>query len=301
MALDWTANTNHTGFYMAQAMGFYQDYGLEVEIVTPDADNYAVTPAKKVELGQVDFALCPFESVISYRTKKHPFEGVAVAALLREDLSAIVCLEDSGVRSPKDLDGKTYASYQARYEDEIVRQMIKNDGGEGNFEIVYPEKLGIWDTILDRTTEATWIFMNWEGIQAKNEGVILKTFRMTDYGIPYGYSPVIFADAQKSKERKKAYRNFLAATKKGYLYAKANPEEAIQHLSPHVPEGDKNIDLLESQKYTAEFYGNEEDWGTMELERVSQYLHWLRDVGLEDYVSLGSSLVSRDFDLPALG
>lgn len=293
IALDWTANTNHTGFFTAQALGFYEENGLEVSIITPEMDDYATTPAKKVELGAVDFALCPFESVISYRTKTKPFNGVAIAALLREDLSAIACLKDSGITSPKDLDGKIYASYQARYEDEIVREMVKNDGGKGKLEIKYPKKLGIWNTIKDGTSDATWIFMNWEGIQAKNQNIALNTFQMKDFGIPYGYSPIIFADVEKVKKRKEAFRNFLMATKKGYLYAKKNPENAIAHVSPHIAAGDKNIDLLESQKYTGQFYGDENTWGVIELSKVSEYLAWLRDKGLEDYVVLGSSLVDR--------
>ena len=130
ISLDWTANTNHTGFYVAQQKGFYREMGLDVEILTPDSDNYETTPAKKVELGKADFALCPFESVISYRTKKKPFDAVALATIFQEDVSAIATLTDKNIQSPKDLDGLIYASYKARYEDEIVRQMIKNDGGQ---------------------------------------------------------------------------------------------------------------------------------------------------------------------------
>ncbi|MGB6151908.1 MAG: ABC transporter substrate-binding protein [Pricia sp.] len=291
IALDWMANANHTGFFTSKALGFYDEHCIDVSIITPDTDDYRTTPAKKVELDEVDFALCPFESVISYHTKKKPFNGVAISALLREDLSAIACLKDSGIHSPKDLDGKTYASYAARYEDEIVRQMVKNDGGDGNIKIKYPKKLGVWNTIQDRTTDATWIFMNWEGVQAKNQNIALNTFQMKDYGIPYGYSPIIFADAEKVEQRKVVYRNFLAATKKGYLYAKKNPEAAVAHLAPHIAEGDKNIDLLESQKYTGQFYGNEDTWGVIELPKVLAYLAWLKDKGLEDYTLLGSSLV----------
>ncbi len=293
IALDWTANTNHTGFFVAKAKNFYQDLGVEVEIVTPDTDGYITTPAKKVELGEVDFALCPFESVISYRTKTNPFNGVAIAALLREDLSAIACLKDSGITTPKDLDGKTYASYNARYEDEILRQMVRNDGGTANLKMVYPEKLGIWNTIKDHTSDATWIFMNWEGIQAKNQDIALTTFRMKDFGIPYGYSPVIFADKEKVEKRKQAYRNFLKATKAGFLYAKKNPEAAVVHIVPHIAEGDKNIDLLESQIFTAQFYGDEATWGVIDTVKVAQYLIWLKENGLEDYFLLGSSLIDR--------
>ena len=31
--LDWTPNTNHTGIYAAQALGYYREEGLDVEIV----------------------------------------------------------------------------------------------------------------------------------------------------------------------------------------------------------------------------------------------------------------------------
>ena len=31
--LDWTPNTNHTGVYAALALGYYEEAGLDVEIV----------------------------------------------------------------------------------------------------------------------------------------------------------------------------------------------------------------------------------------------------------------------------
>lgn len=59
--MDWTVNTNHTGFYLAQQKGFYGAQGIDLELLTPDQDNFLVTPAKKVELGNVNFALCPLK------------------------------------------------------------------------------------------------------------------------------------------------------------------------------------------------------------------------------------------------
>ena len=35
--LDWTPNTNHTGVYVADKLGYYQEEGLEVDIVQPSA------------------------------------------------------------------------------------------------------------------------------------------------------------------------------------------------------------------------------------------------------------------------
>ena len=31
--LDWTPNTNHTGVYVAQELGYFEEEGLEVEVV----------------------------------------------------------------------------------------------------------------------------------------------------------------------------------------------------------------------------------------------------------------------------
>ena len=73
IALDWTANTNHTGFFVAKEKGFYKELNLDVELLTPDMDDYSVTPAKKVELGEADFALCPFESIVSYQDQGEGF------------------------------------------------------------------------------------------------------------------------------------------------------------------------------------------------------------------------------------
>ena len=155
LALDWTPNINHIGFFVAQKKGFYQNVKIDIEILEPSSDNYQTTPAKKVELGNADFALCPTESIISYRTKSKPFPLIAIAAVLQNDLSAITAMKDSGINSPKDLDGKIYGSYKARYEDGIVKEMIKNDGGKGDLEIIYPEKLGIWNTHLEGKADAT--------------------------------------------------------------------------------------------------------------------------------------------------
>ena len=70
-----------------------------MEIETLDQDSCPVTPAKKIELGTADFALCPFESIISYKTKNTPFDAVALAAIFQEDISAIAILKNVAVES----------------------------------------------------------------------------------------------------------------------------------------------------------------------------------------------------------
>jgi ABC-type nitrate/sulfonate/bicarbonate transport system substrate-binding protein len=294
VALDWTPNINHIGFFIANEKGFFVDEGLEVEITDPSVDNYETTPAKKVELGEVDFALCPLESVISYQTKSQPFALKAVAAIFQEDLSAIAVRSSDSITSPKDLDGKTYASYKARYEDEIVKQMIRNNGGEGSIEVVYPEKLGIWETIVNGSIDSTWIFLNWEGVEAKSENIPLTYFKMRDFGIPYSYSPVLVASEQNIKNKFASYKKFLNALKRGYQFSKAHSAEAVEILAKFIPETDKKIDLSEALSDSINAFGKEENWGMMETNNITEFLNWLHENELETQQIAVSDLFTNE-------
>ncbi|MFK7783473.1 MAG: ABC transporter substrate-binding protein [Crocinitomicaceae bacterium] len=281
LALDWTPNINHIGFFIAQEKGFYADLDLDVTIVSPANDDYQITPAKKVELGDADFAICPTESIISYRTKSSPFPLIAIAAVLQSDLSAIVTKKDVGINSPKDLDGKIYASYEARYEDGIVKELIKNDGGQGDLNITYPKKLGIWDNLLSGEADATWIFTNWEGVEAKKAGIDLNYFHLKDYDIPYSYSPVIAANGDLISEKKAEYSAFLEATKKGFLYCNENPTDAINILKQHLVESDRDFDLASALEETTPHFGNDASWGIIKDNVVSDFMVWLKQRNLE--------------------
>lgn len=282
LALDWTPNINHIGFFVAKDKGFYKDLGLDIELVNPSDDNYELTPAKKVELGLADLALCPTESILSYRSKKSPFQLIAISSILQEDLSAIVVLEKNGINTPKDLDNKIYSSYKARYEDGIVKEMMKNDGGKGDLQIIYPQKLGIWNTLLTGVADATWIFLNWEGILAEDMSEKFTYFKLDDYQIPYSYSPVIAANEASVDKDLKKYQLFLQATKKGYLYCKEFQQEAIELFAKYISKEDQTINLEKALAYTAPYFGNEQTFGLLSETVVTQFLEWIALKGLEE-------------------
>jgi ABC-type nitrate/sulfonate/bicarbonate transport system substrate-binding protein len=294
LALDWTPNINHIGFFIAKEKGFYLDNGIELAIIDPSQDAYKLTPAKKVEEGLADFALCPTESLISYRTKKTPFPLKAIAAILQQDLSAIAVKKQSNIKSPKDLDGKSYASYQAKYEDEIVKQMIISDGGKGDISLVYPNKLGIWDTILRDSYDSTWIFLNWEGVQAETQNLDFRYFLLSDFNIPYSYSPVLVCNEHYITEKHSSYRQFLAATKKGYLFTKENPKESVDILAKFLPQSDKNTDLSKSLSLTAPHFGESNNWGELREKTVDNFLAWLYEKKLEHKSLIATDLYTNE-------
>ncbi|MBK6611134.1 MAG: ABC transporter substrate-binding protein [Sphingobacteriales bacterium] len=295
LALDWTPNVNHIGFIIAKELGFYNQKGIDLEILSPKDDNYSMTPGKKLELDIADFAIAPFETVISLNNKANQVQAVAIYAILQRDLSCIATLNSSNITSPKLLDGKTYASYKARYEDHIVKEMIKNDGGKGDLNIIYPEKLGIWNTLLSGKADSTWIFDNWEGIEASGKSIELNKFNLAEFNIPYSYSPIVLTKKENVTKQKELYSKFIIATKSGFLYAKNHLTEATEILSRYVTEYDfKNMDLEKAISFSIPHFGDESNCGIMEQERVSSFTKWLVDKGLEDKAILNQSLFTNE-------
>ncbi len=295
LALDWTPNVNHIGFLIARDLGFYSRQGIELEILNPKDDNYSMTPGKKLELDFADFAIAPFETVISLNNKANQVQAIAVYAILQKDLSCIATLKSSNITSPKLLDGKTYASYKARYEDHIVKEMIKNDGGKGALNIVYPEKLGIWNTLLNGSADATWIFDNWEGIDANEKRIELNKFELIEFDIPYGYSPVVLTKKENIASQKGLYSEFIKATQKGFLYSKNNLTESAEILSRYVTDYDlENLNLEKAISFSSPHFGDKSNCGLMEHERVSRFVKWLAAKGLEDEAILNQRLFTNE-------
>ncbi|MEF8822056.1 MAG: ABC transporter substrate-binding protein, partial [Halovenus sp.] len=100
LALDWTPNTNHTGIYVAEAEGYYDDVDLDVRIRSPAEDDYEQTPAKRAATGESTVAIAPSESAISYHTHPDYDSLTAIAAVCQQDTSAIVALGDSEIDRP---------------------------------------------------------------------------------------------------------------------------------------------------------------------------------------------------------
>jgi len=308
LALDWTPNTNHLGFYVAKARGIYESLGLDVRLLSTSDPTYInsyishdgdpnpyVTPCSKVADRSADFAMNSPEGVINWNTAPGKPKLKAIAAILQRPTSAIVTLESSGLDSPKHLDGKVYASYGARFEGRIVRQLIEADGGTGDFiEKTFP-MLGIWDTILEGKADATWVFMGWEGIEAEMKGVKLNVFPVggKDSAIPYGYAPCLLAHPDIDPAMCK---DFLNATHQGWTLACLDPDKAAQDLIK-LAEEDSGITLdpdmtCKSAHYIAEHALDElGNWGPMDPRVWEKYMEWLDYVGL-----LTTGLPSRNPD-----
>ncbi|KAK0937533.1 hypothetical protein LTR29_010866 [Friedmanniomyces endolithicus] len=278
VALDWTPNTIHSGLFLAKQSGIYEKHGLEVELLSPGPD-YDKTPARRLQDGEVDLAICPSESCIAYQ-QSGKMQLCAIYAILQRDASAIVSTRLSKISELGN--GKVYGSYNARYEDDVVKAMIKADGGNADGVKLERQqgKLSLFTSLKDAKVDATWVFLPWEGVEATLDGVTLHSFRTEDYGIPYGYSPVIAYNASSTKLSEDVLSKFVAATIEGYQQAMDGVDLAVRTLATHCDPPRSEEFLRRSQQAINESYSDGSALGQMSTQRWKTWVDWLHEQGL---------------------
>lgn len=107
MVLDWTPNTNHTGLYVAQEKGYFEEQGLDVEIILPGEAG----ANQLVASNQAEFGIGAQESLTEARVQDIPI--VSIAALIQHNTSGFASPKDKAIESPSDYEGKTYGGWGA--------------------------------------------------------------------------------------------------------------------------------------------------------------------------------------------
>ena len=278
IALDWTPNVIHSGMYLAQLKGYFPA-DLFVEFISTDIDNYTKSPIERLADGEADIALGPTEHLLKHRLLKgKPFPVVAIATVMQEETSGFITLASSGIDRPAKLDGRTYAGYQTLLEENLLNSMIRQDGGEGNIKMITPPRLEIFEAFLRKEFDVCWVFSPWEGVMAQHRGVDINTFRLTDYQVPYGYSPLVMTREEVLHEQADGIRAFLAAIARGYREVSQQPEIVAQRLVEGIDHANfADVALITQTLRTVSpaLLDSQGQWGVMRRSHSEDYVQWL--------------------------
>jgi len=278
LALDWTPNTDHTGFYVARAKGWYDAAGIRLQILP-----YASTTPETLLAAHHAECGISFQDSLTFSVAAGA-DIVSVAAILQRTASAIGVLADSPIKRPRDLDGKTYAGFGYPNEVPTLKAVIKADGGTGDFEVATLDSAA-YEALYNKKADFTIPFTAWEGVEAELRGIDLRYFRFADYGFPEFYQVVLACDRQWLERDPDAARRFVKATVEGFKFAVEEPNAAADILVAENPGVfDANPELpRESQRYlVAERYLLDEEgrFGPQTLDRWRAYSQFLFDQGL---------------------
>ncbi len=284
LVLDWTPNTNHTGFYVAVNEGFYEEEGLKVNIVQPPEDGATTMVAS----GQAEFGVDFQDYLAPVYTSDENIPITAVAAMIQHNTSGIISLKEDNINSPKDLEGKNYATWDLPVEKAMMQNIVEADGGDFSKVNLIPEYVENEAAALQQDIDAIWIYYAWAGISTKQAGLETNTLFFKDLNPAFDfYSPVIVSNTDWLENNPDVAKAFLRATKKGYEFAIDDPDKAAEILVKQVPE--RSIDLVkESQEWLSPQYKAEvSQWGYIDQTRWDSFYKWLSDNGLSEEIPAG--------------
>ena len=291
--LDWTPNTNHTGLYAAESLGYFEDQGLEVEIVQPPEDGADALVAS----GKAQFGVSFQDTMAPGVAGDNALPTTAVAALIQHNTSGIISRKGEGIDTPKGMEGKKYATWDSPIEVAMIQDIVEEDGGDFSKVEMIPSTVTDEVSALEsKSVDAIWIFYAWAGIKFELSGIETDYFAFKDINPVFDYyTPVVIANNDFLEEEPETAKKFLTALRDGYEYAIENPEEAADILCEAAPELDKDL-VLASQEYLKVQYKAEvAQWGYIDPERWNAFYQWLNENGLTETEIPDNTGFSNDY------
>ena len=227
--LQWVTQAQFAGYYVAKDKGFYDAVGLDVTIRPGGPD---IAPPQILAGGGADIMVNWMPSALSARENGLPV--VNVAQPFKSSGMMLTCRRDSGISSTDDLVGKTLGVWFFGNEFPFLSWMsqlgLGTDGGDNGVTVlqqgfnVDPIFNGQADCVSTMTYNEYWQVI--DGGLSADELIVFKyedqgvaTLEDGLYVLEDNLSDPAFADR---------LTRFVSASMKGWKYAEANVEEAVE-------------------------------------------------------------------------
>jgi ABC-type nitrate/sulfonate/bicarbonate transport system substrate-binding protein len=297
LLLDWTPNTNHSGFYIAQALGFYDDANLDVRIIEPTD----VPVPQAVSVGVVEFGI-GFQEFTSLAMAEGA-DVVSVAAIIQTNTSGFATVAaDNPVTRAADLAPLRYAGFGfPELENPILSRLLECDGAEWDG-ANYLEVAGgdLLELLRRQRADFTWIFYGWSGIQSELEGTTLNAVLLGEQTdcFPTYYTPILITSSALIESNPELVAAFVQATARGYQVAIDDPEQAAALLLAAVPELDADLVNASAEWLSTRYQGDAPRWGQQELSIWENFSQFLLDIGIIAQPLNPETRFTNDFLLP---
>lgn len=283
LILDYLPNTNHTGIYVAKDKGYFEEKGIDLDIIEPGQDNTSIT---LLGAGKGEFALSYQEDLTYATASEEPIPVKAIATVLEHNTSGFVSLASEKIESPKDFEGKVYAGWQSASEEAVLNAVMKNVGADFS-KLTTVGNAGVGASDLGKNIDLKWFFEGWDLTKARMDGYDLNylPIRDLDERLDF-YTPIIITQDKLIENEPELVQDFIDATKKGYQFAIEHPKESANILFEASP--DQDLDFLEkSQEFLSKNYTSDsENWGIMKDEVWTNYTDFM----------LENELITKEID-----
>ncbi len=233
--LDWYVNPDHGPLYVAQARGYFEKAGLDVELIAPANPN---DPPKLVAAKKADVA-------ISYQPQLHlqidqGLPLVRIGTLVATPLNCIVVLDDSDIKQIRDLKGRKIGYSVAGFEDVLLASVLEANGLSIEDVSLVNVNFSLSPALMSKQVDAViGAYRNFEINQLDIHGVPGRAFYLEEEGIP-AYDELIIATHVDNVSDARM-RRFIDALERGVQFMINHQEQAWEDFIAHDRQLDNEL------------------------------------------------------------
>ena len=256
LQLKWVTQAQFAGYYAAQAQGYYDDEGLDVDIKVGGPD---IVPEQVVLGGQAEFGIDWLDNLLATRDQNGDI--VNIAQVFARSGMTEVTWKDSGLDSIASLKGKKVGVWLGGNEHKLFAALNKNGiDPQSDVEVVaQPFDMNLF---LNREVDAAAAMTYNELAQVLEQenpdtGELytlddLNVLKMSDQGTGALEDGVfVRGDWIQDEGNQDIATRFLKASFKGWIFCRDNPDDCLQIVldnGPTLGEGHQNWQLNEINK-----------------------------------------------------
>jgi NitT/TauT family transport system substrate-binding protein len=229
LQLQWLTQAQFSGYYAALDQGYYEDEGLDVEIIPSGGD---IVPQDALANGEVDYAIAWVPKVLG--SIEQGANITDVAQIFERSATLQVSFADAGIDSVADLEGKTIGSWGYGNEWELFAGL--NKAGVTDFEIV--QQAFDMNAFLAGDIDAAqaMTYNEYAQLLESENPETGELYQPEDFSVldwneegTAMLQDAIWADADRladDPDYAETTVAFIKASLKGWIYARDNPQEA---------------------------------------------------------------------------
>ncbi|MBI2369133.1 MAG: ABC transporter substrate-binding protein [Deltaproteobacteria bacterium] len=243
LRLDWVTRGFHAPFALTAEKGYYAENGLVVSIQEGRGSATTLKLIANVSdpIGFADSAVVAKGIVQGVPVK-------VVAGIMQKSPISVLSLEETAIRTPKDLEGKLFAGTAGGSGELLLPAFLKANGltpESVRMVTVEPGLKPIY--VLQKKVQATVTFItDVPIIESQDPRARIAALWYADYGLNLLANGVIVSQ-KVLQEQPDLVRKFLRATARGYAAAQANPDEAVAALKKRFPQSPMSSEILRKQ------------------------------------------------------
>lgn len=231
--LKWVPQAQFAGIFVAKEKGFYEEEGLDVEIIPGGPD---VVIEQQVVNGAADIGVTSFDSLLVNRDNGLPL--ISVAQVLQKSSYRFVASKESGIDSPAKMKGKKVGMWTGSQQFQVLAFMEKN-GLDPKKDVELVKQGFTMDQFFNKQLDVAVSTIYNEYHVVLESGVKeedLYVYDFEDAGVGMLEDTLIVKDEWLKNNRDIAVKA-IKATMKGWNYAIANQAESVDIVMNAVTEG----------------------------------------------------------------